>query len=158
MKPSVYIETTIVSYLTAWPSQDVVRLAQEILTRHWWANARDHFELWTSELVLQEAARGDPKAAADRLAALAGLPLVSINAEVSALAQHMALALKLPKRAGADAVHLAAAVIHRNSFLLTWNCRHLANAVLADKIQKVCESHGHKSPRIVTPQQLMGST
>src|SRR5437588_9710250 len=73
MKPTVYVETTIPSYLTAWPSRDLVRAAHQQITREWWAR-RDRFDLYASRLVVQECQGGDPEAAADRLAALAGIP------------------------------------------------------------------------------------
>src|SRR5450759_395814 len=92
-KPTVYIETTIVSYLTAWPSRDVVRLSHELVTREWWANARARFELYTSELVLREASGGDPTAASERLTALSSIPLLAITAEGLDLAQRLAVAL-----------------------------------------------------------------
>jgi predicted nucleic acid-binding protein len=155
--PAVYIETTIVSYLTAWPSRDVVRLAHEALTREWWSTAAARFELFTSELVIQEASSGDSAAAAERLKALAGLPKLTIDEAVIDLAEILATTLALPKRARADAVHVALAAVHGMSYLLTWNCRHMANATFADKIEKACESHGCLSPRICTPEQLMES-
>jgi hypothetical protein len=155
-KPTVYIETTIVSYLTSWPSRHIVRMSHELLTREWWNTAPDRFELCSSELVHQEAARGDPSAASERLKALIGIELLSINPEVYDLARHLATVLALPRRAEADAVHLAVTAVHGVSFLLTWNCRHLANATMADRIEETCEKHGYKSPRIVTPEQLMG--
>src|SRR5207237_8209066 len=124
MKPTVYIETTIISYLTAWPSRDIVRLSHEILTKRWW-DERDRFELRTSELVVAEASAGDPTAAADRLKALQGIPLLPINADAIRLSKELAQVLKLPERVNADALHIAAAAAHGIHFLPTWNCRHL---------------------------------
>jgi len=158
MKPSVYIETTVISYLTAWPGRDLIRLSHEVLTRDWWQDVRPQFDVCTSELVFQEAARGDPAAAADRVRALANIPILPITSEVYKVAKELAAAMSLPTRAEPDAVHLAATACHGISFLLTWNCRHLANAILADKIQQVCQSNGLKSPRVVTPEQLMSAT
>jgi hypothetical protein len=156
MKPTVYIETTIVSYLTAWPSRDIVRLSHEILTRRWW-DGRDNFQLHTSELVILEASAGDPSAAADRLSAIKDIPLLAMTADAIALAQELAKALNLPERAKADALHIAVAAVHGISFLLTWNCRHLANAALTDRIERACLQTGLLAPRIVTPELLMGA-
>src|SRR5688572_20731165 len=135
MKPSVYIETTIISYLTAWPSRDVLRLSHEILTRNWW-NRRDRFDLHTSQQVILEARAGDAQAATDRLAALQGVPVLPLTEPAVELAQRLVTILQLPSRASADAVHIAVSAVHKMRFLLTWNCRHLANAQLTDKIEQ----------------------
>jgi predicted nucleic acid-binding protein len=155
MKPTVYIETTVISYLTAWDSRDIIRLSHQLLTREWWANARPRFELYTSALVQHEAAEGDPAAAADRLKTLKDIPLVIIDGSVMELAAEIAAAISLPKRAQADAVHVAAAAVHGIAFLLTWNCRHLANGELVDRIERVCFGAGFNAPRILTPELLM---
>ena len=155
MKPTVYIETTIVSYLTAWPSRDVLRLSHEILTREWWTTRRSAFDLFASDVVVQEASRGDPSADAERLNALAGIPLLPLNPAVSDLAQRLETALSLPPRARLDAAHAAIAAVHGVQFLLTWNCTHLANAFLADRIERACAECGFKAPRIITPDLLM---
>lgn len=154
MKPKVYIETTIVSYLTARPSRDVVRLAHEVLTRTWWDQRRGHFDLYTSDVVIDEASRGDPAAASARLDALAGIAALPITEAAIDLADRVALSIALPPRARADAAHVAVAAVHRIDFLLTWNCRHLANAVLAPKIEQCCAAAGFLAPRIVTPELL----
>src|SRR5687768_1893607 len=154
-KPSVYIETTIVSYLTAWPSRDVVRLSHELLTRQWWSTAFDRFSLYTSEMVIREAAAGDSAAAAERLKVLELLPPLTMTDQVTDLSELLAHELRLPERARADAVHLAMAAVHGMTFLLTWNCTHLANMVLADTIDRTCESQGFAAPRVCTPEQLM---
>ena len=154
MKPSVYIETTIISYLTAWPSRDILRLSHEILTRKWWIR-RDRFDLHTSQQVILEARAGDAQAAIDRLAALQGVPVLPLTEPAVELAQRLATLLQLPPRASADAVHIAVAAAHNVRFLLTWNCRHLANAQLTDKIEQACADAGLAAPRIVTPELLM---
>src|SRR5207302_1512300 len=102
-KPTVYIETTVVSYLTAWPSRDVVRLAHQHQTRDWWHTRRTAFEVLCSELVLQEASAGDAVAASERLAALSALPVLAIGAGATALAKRLIAELRLPTRAQADA-------------------------------------------------------
>ena len=154
MKPSVYIETTIVSYLTCWPSRNVIRLSHEMLTREWWLLAPAQFDLYTSELVHQEASAGDPAAAAERIRAISGIRLLEITPETVELAADLATALALPERARADSVHVAVSAVAGMSFLATWNCRHLANASFADKIEKACRARGYEPPRICTPEQL----
>lgn len=157
MKPTVYIETTIISYLTAWPSRDVVRLSHELITREWWTKHRSSFDLYASDFVIEEASRGDPTAAAERLKELADIPLLPVNPAVTELAERVATALALPPRARLDAAHVAIAAVHGMAFLLTWNCRHLANGVLADKIERACAEAGFTAPRILTPELLMES-
>lgn len=156
-KPTVYIETTIVSYLTAWPSRDVIRLSHELLTKQWWGHSRHHFDLFISDFVLAEASAGDSTAAADRLKALEGIPLLSTSMQVDRLAEQLAVALALPSKARMDAAHLGIAAVNGIEYLLTWNCTHLANAALADKIEQVCSDAGFAAPRIVMPEQLMVS-
>jgi predicted nucleic acid-binding protein len=133
---------------------DIVRLSHEILTRNWWTR-RDRFELVTSGQVRLEASAGDSVAAAERLKALEGMPILSLTAESVHLAEKLAQSLKLPARARADAFHIAICAVHAVDFLLTWNCRHLANAVLANKIEETCGDAGFVPPRIVTPELLM---
>jgi len=157
MKPTVYIETTIVSYLTAWPSRDVVRLSHEMLTREWWAKRKPSFEVYVSDFVFDEAARGDPVAAAERLRNLADIPRLRVNSATTDLSERLATALALPHRARLDAAHLAISAVYGIAFLLTWNCTHLANGSLADRIERTCAEAGYKAPKILTPELLMES-
>jgi hypothetical protein len=158
MKPTVYIETTIVSYLTAWPSRDIIRLSHEMLTRQWWAKSRHRFECFISDIVIHEASAGDPTAAAERLKALKDIPRISANAASMELAEKLAVSLSLPPRARLDAAHIAVCAVHGVAFLLTWNCTHLANGVLAGKIERSCADAGFSAPRILTPELLMESS
>jgi predicted nucleic acid-binding protein len=153
MKPRVYVETTILSYLTAWPSRDLLRAAHQQLTREWW-DRRGAFDLFISPLVLVECQAGDPTAAADRLATLAGLPLLDQTAEVAALADALVRAVPIPQRAAADALHIATAAVHGMEYLLTWNCTHIANATLRPRIEAACRAAGCEPPLICTPQEL----
>jgi hypothetical protein len=155
MKPPIYIETTIVSYLTARPTDDVVRLSHQLLTRQWWEKSPKRFERFISPLVLREASGGDQDAADRRLTALHGLKVLAITPSVTDLAIALASGLRLPPQARPDSIHVAAAAVHGMSYLLTWNCRHIANAVLADTIEQVCAAHRARAPRICTPEQLM---
>lgn len=158
MRRSVYIETTVVSYLTARPTTDVVMMGHQISTRDWWDNDRAAFDLCTSELVLTEAGRGDPVAAAQRLAAIAGIRQLPIIQAAVDLADAIAVAISLPVRAKADAVHAAVAAVHGIEFLLTWNCRHLANGLFAPRIERTCAAAGFSAPRILTPESLRNLT
>lgn len=153
MKPRVYVETTVPSYLTAWPSRDLVRAAQQQITREWW-DRRDRFDLFVSPQVLMECQAGDPTAAADRMTALAGLPLLDQTPDVAALAQALVQEVPIPSRAAADAVHIATAAVHGMQYLLTWNCTHIANAALRPRIEATCRAGGFEPPLICTPQEL----
>lgn len=153
MKPTVYVETTIPSYLTAWPSRDLVRAAHQQITREWWAH-RDGFDLYTSRLVVQECQAGDEHAAADRLAALQGIPLLEQTPEAADLADALVRDVPLPQKAAADALHIATAAINGMEYLLTWNCTHIANAALRPRIEAVCRAAGFEPPLICTPEEL----
>ncbi|MBS0260763.1 MAG: type II toxin-antitoxin system VapC family toxin [Planctomycetes bacterium] len=153
MKPRVYIETTIPSYLTAWPSRDLLRAAQQQLTREWWER-RTEFELFISPLVLIECQAGDPKAAAERLAAVTGLSLLDPTEDVAILAETLITSLAIPPRAAADAVHIATAAVHGMQYLLTWNCTHIANVTFRPRIEAACRAAGCEPPLICTPQEL----
>jgi predicted nucleic acid-binding protein len=153
MKPRVYIETMVPSYLTAWPSRDLVRAAHQQITREWWAR-RDVYDLFISELVVRECEAGDPVAAAARLEALADLPVLEHNEAVEALARALLGRVPLPERATADALHIATSAAHGMDYLLTWNCTHIANATLRGPIEAVCRDAEYEPPTICTPEEL----
>ena len=154
-KRSIYIETTIVSYLTARPSRDLIRAAHEALTREWWEYRRQEFELFTSELVVEEATRGNQEAARRRLDMLQQLRFLDTSEEAADLAVALVEEGPLPQKAADDAGHLALAATGGMDFLLTWNCRHLANARLTHAVAAVMRSKGHTPPVITTPEGLL---
>jgi hypothetical protein len=154
MTPSVYIETTIFSYLTAWPSRDIVRLAQQQIAQDWWNSQRGNFDLYVSELVIRESQQGDAIASAERLRLISGIPSLDINNEAEVLAVELVAKSALPKKAAADALHIAVAAVNRINFVLTWNCRHLANAMMQPAIQKVCASRNVLTPIPETLQEI----
>jgi len=155
-RPTVYIENTIVSYLTARPSRHILAAAWQQVTRDWWQTRRPAFDLRTSELALAEAAAGDQDAAAERLAALDGVPILPLTAAVEELARALLEQRAVPEKANADAVHIAVAAVHGMDYLLTWNCTHIDNAETKPLIRSVCVVGGHSCPEICTPQELMG--
>ncbi len=155
MKPKVYIETTVISYLTAWPSRDVVIAGYQQTTREWWRDAADRFELVASELVIDEASAGDPDAARDRLAALESVTLLEATEEAASLAQQLLDSGAIPERAAGDAGHIAIAVTNGVEYLVTWNCRHIANATMRSQIERVCRIAGYEPTIICTPDELM---
>ena len=156
MKPKLYLETTVPSYLTAWPSRDLIRAGHQQLTREWWERRRAGFDVYISQFVLDEAGTGDPEAARGRLAALQGLPLLDLTDEVVELAEALRASLALPAGAVTDALHIATAAVHGMHFLLTWNCAHIANAEMFAAIEAVCRERGFACPVICTPEELMG--
>ena len=155
MSHSIFIETTIPSYYVSRPSHNLLQFARQELTREWWDNRRNDFELFTSQLVLDEVTEGETAKASERLQMLAKLPLLDINEEVQALATKLVASGVLPPIAGRDAFHLAAAGVHGMSFLLTWNCKHIANPFIADKLQTCFSSAGVHLPIICTPEQFI---
>jgi hypothetical protein len=152
-KSKVYIETTIVSYLTALPSRDLVLAAHQELTFEWWGR-RERFDLYASEAVIQEAAAGHPESAARRLAALEACTIIAVNAQVADLARTLLAAHALPAKAMVDALHVAAAAVHGIDYLLTWNCKHIAHAATRGIIDKACRGAGVEPPTICTPEEL----
>jgi hypothetical protein len=157
MKARLYLETTIPSYLTAWPSRDVVMAGHQQVTREWWERRRRDFTIYISTFVLDEAGDGDPAAAQRRLEVLRELPLLAATAPTLELAGRLVRDCRLPPRAAIDAVHIAIAAVHGMDYLLTWNCTHLANAEIIPKVRAVSENAGYVFPMICTPEELMGS-
>lgn len=157
MKPRVYIETSVVSYLTARASRDVVTAAQQVITQQWWEMTQSvakPFDLRTSQLTLDEASRGDPLAAQARLASLSGMPILGLTAPALQLGQELVAQLAIPAKAVDDAYHVAIAAVHGMEYLATWNCRHIANAHMRQKIVHICQQAGFTPVVIATPQEL----
>ena len=155
MNERVYVETTFVSYLTARPSRDLIVAGHQQITRDWWDTRRGDYELCVSQLVLQEAGDGDPQAARDRLEVSATMTMLEIKEEAVSLAEKLVQAGALRAKAGNDALHIAVAALHRVPYLLTWNCRHMANATMRAQIETICASQGFKAPIICTPEEMM---
>ena len=153
---TVYIETSILSYLTSRPSRDLLAAAHQQVTQAWWERCRQRFEVFVSPLVAQEAKRGDPDAAQRRVVALTGLPVLEIVEEAYELAAAFIAGSALPAAAEDDATHIALAAVHGMDYLLTWNCRHIDNAETKPVIRSVCATHGYTCPEICTPEELMG--
>lgn len=155
MKSRVYLETTIPSYLTAWRSRDLVRAAHQEVTREWWDQRRNEFELFVSQFVIDEVGAGDPSAAQRRLEVIADLPLLDASEDVELLAGELVARVPLPAKATTDALHIAIAAINGMDYLLTWNCTHIANAELRSRIEFVIRERGYEPPVICTPEELI---
>ncbi len=156
--PTVYIETTIVSYLTARPTDDLLAAAWRKATSDWWNTDRHSFDVYTSDVAIGEAARGNPQAAARRLDALFGIAVLPMTQAVLELSAALLRGQALPPRAHNDAVHIAISAVHGLEYLLTWNFRHIANAQTRPMIRGVCAQNGYTSPEICTPIELMGGS
>ena len=153
---SVYIETSVVSYLVARPLARTVAHQWHVWTKDWWRLRRPFFECVISEEVLREAAAGDAKLSQKRLEALSTLTVLRRTPVVDELAEAFLSAGALPEKAKADAVHLAVATSHRVDYLLTWNCKHLANAQILLRLRPLAEQRGYRMPEVCRPLQLMG--
>ena len=156
MKPTVYLETTIISYLAAKPSRDLIIAAHQELTNEWWENRRKQFDVYVSQLVIQEAKEGDKNAAQKRLSILELIPLLELNDDVASLARDLIKEKALPKKAVEDALHIAIAINHGMDYLLTWNCKHIANAERQHAITVTCRKRDFEPPIICTPEELLG--
>jgi len=152
-KATVYVETTVVSYLAASPSRDIVVAAHQQLTRDWW-NRRDRFELLISQAVLDEASRGDADVAARRMALLAEIAVLTIGDDVIEFAAQLLRRRVVPAKAQSDALHIAVAAVNHVAYLMTWNCAHIANAAVRGKIEGACRAAGLQAPIICTPEEL----
>ena len=153
-RAAIYIETSVVSYLAARPSRDIIVAAHQQLTLDWWENQRHQYDLFIPQIVLEEAQAGDRQAAEKRLAVLENMPLLEIDESVIRLAETLVQSHAIPIKAVQDALHIAVACINGMDYLLTWNCKHIANAKMRSKIEQVCREEGYVAPIICTPEEL----
>jgi PIN domain len=156
MSETVYIETSILGYLTARSTKDLILAANIEITKDWWEFRRNAFNPYTSEAVLEEVAQGDAEIATQRLEILRDFPLLTLNQAVQDLAAQFLARSSLPPKAKVDAIHIAAATIHGMDYLLTWNCKHIANAQIQGKLAVISLDFGYVLPILCTPNELMG--
>jgi predicted nucleic acid-binding protein len=156
VKPTVYIETSVISYLTARPSRDVVIAGNQAVTHEWWEKHRQRYALFVSPIVLDEIGRGDPDAASKRLSFVRSMRVLDVTNDAAALAVRLIHAAALPAKAQDDAMHIALATVHGMNYLLTWNCAHINNAEQRPRIRKICSAFGYECPEICTPNELAG--
>jgi hypothetical protein len=152
----LYLETTIPSYLTSWPSRDLIIAGHQQITKEWWKRRKRAFDLYVSQLVVDEAKAGDAEAARERLKVISGLPLLDITEKVEGLAIRILSSGVIPAKAAIDAAHIAIATVHGMEYLMTWNCVHLANATLTKAVARICGQEGFECPVICTPEELLG--
>jgi len=156
MSETVYIETSIFGYLTARSTKNLILAANMEITNDWWEFRRSAFVLYASEAVLEEVAQGDAAIAVQRLELLRDFPLLELNQAVQSLAVQFLSRSNLPPKAKVDAIHIAAATVHGMDYLLTWNCKHIANAQIQGKLAEISLDFGYELPILCTPNELMG--
>ncbi len=153
---SVYIETSIISYLRQKPAKEIVTASHQLLTHQWWDYQRTNYDLVVSQYVVDEASAGDPTLAVDRLNILAGIPRLPGNPQIDRIAEEILARAILPPKAAVDALHIATVAHHRIQYLLTWNCKHIANAKILPRVHQVLTDFGVPIPIICTPEELIG--
>ena len=157
MKRSVYLETTVIGYMAMRDSRDLRVAANQLSTREWWDVHRPNFDVFVSQFVIDECCQGDPEAAEERRFYLENIPVLDANSEVEKLAEVISDVLQIPAKARIDAFHIAMASVHGIQFLLTWNCKHIANPEHRPKIERACRDRGMEPPLICTPFDLLES-
>jgi hypothetical protein len=156
MIESLYLDISIIGYLTIRPSTNLITASNSVITQNWWDTRRQNFTLYISEVVLEELARGDQEIATKRLDLISELPLLALNEAVEELAQQFLTKSNLPPKASDDALHIALATVYKVDYLLTWNCKHIANAQIQKKLSQISIESGYELPTICTPYELMG--
>ena len=155
VKRKIYVETSVISYLTARPSKTIIGAAHQQLTLAWWEK-RGQYELMVSEVVLRECGAGDSESAAKRLEVVRDLPLLLITEQAIKIAEDLIKQKIVPLKAIEDALHIAIATAHGVDYLVTWNCRHIANPEIQRGIASYLEQIGTVLPFICTPEELLG--
>jgi predicted nucleic acid-binding protein len=154
--PTVYLETSFVSYLTARQSRTIIGAAHQQITRDWWEQSRFNYQLRVSELVLLECSKGDAVAAQRRLDAIQGIPRLEIGDTVRTVAHDLVSRGFVPAKVAEDALHIAIAAAHGIDFILTWNFKHIANPILQERIAECLAQWNLVIPFICTPEELSG--
>jgi len=155
MKPTLYLQTTIPSYLKAKQSRDIIQTARQQITAEWWDSRLSDFDIFISQIVIDEASEGDPVASTKRMEAIKAFPLLDVAEEVVDLAEKIIIRKIIPENAVRDALHIAVATFHEMSFLLSWNCKHIANAEINKRLRKTLSDEGFELPVICTPEELL---
>jgi predicted nucleic acid-binding protein len=155
MKPSVYLETSVISYLASHPSDDPAVAANQQTTQEWWQARADRFDLYISQLVIEEAKVDDEDVAERRMAVLVDLPSLELKWATLDLAEALAESVPIPEQAIEDALHVALATVHGMDYLLTWDREHMADVAIRDRIERICRSQGYEPPTICTPRELL---
>ena len=156
MKPRVYLEMSVISYLVGWLNQRSILVAHnQEFTREWWSTRRQEYELYSSQVAIDESRRGDASLAEARMTFLAEAKLLGVTDAATALAFELLQHTSIPKKADVDALHVAVAAVHGMDYLISWNYRHIVNANSLPKVYSICRSLGYEPPLICTPQELL---
>nr|VFK15202.1 MAG: PIN domain [Candidatus Kentron sp. LPFa]VFK30948.1 MAG: PIN domain [Candidatus Kentron sp. LPFa] len=155
MRATVYVESSVISYLTSRPSRDVVTAARQAITAQWWDERRDQYEVFISALVEDEIAQGNPKAAERRLALVDDIPALDITNQSNTLAKDLVAQGAAPKNSEEDALHIGIATAAGMDYLLTWNFKHINNVETKAAIAKVVRRHGFTCPVLCSPEELL---
>jgi len=156
MKPRVYLETTVISYLVGWLNQRSILVAHnQEFTREWWSQSRHEYQLFSSALAMTEARRGEVQRAEERLSFFAETTMLDIPDEATVLALELLRRTRIPSKADVDALHIAIAAVHGMDYLLSWNCKHIVNGNILPQVYAVCRTLGYEPPLICTPSELM---
>ena len=155
MKSKIYIETSVISYLTSRTSRDLVAAARQQLTTEWWESRSREYALFVSQPVVSEASDGDRNAAKKRISVINKVPLLDVTEEAGELAKFLIEEIPFPEKATIDALHIAIACVHEMDFILTWNFKHIANAAIRSKLEVLTHSKEFKLPVICTPEELL---
>lgn len=156
MKPKIYIETSFISYLTSRPNRDLIIAAHQQISNEWWQNRKDDFNLFISQLVIEEASKGDENAASKRMELIRNIPILELNDQTIDLVNIIQNEKIISDKNIEDIFHIAIATMNGMDYLLTWNCKHIANATIRNKIEEVCRLQGFQCPIICTPEELLG--
>lgn len=156
MKSVVYIESSVISYLTSRPSRDVIIAGRQAITHDWWENHRNRFELRISVLVEQEISRGDSSAAKLRVERISSIPSLAVSDEATKIAELLLSEGTIPKGSEEDALHIGIAAAQSVDYLLTWNFRHINNAETKSTVIEIVESCGYICPQLCSPEELGG--
>ncbi len=158
MKTSVYIESSVISYLTARPSNDLIKSARQAITEEWWQKEKTRFTIFVSTLVEEEISRGNPVAASRRLEVSEKIPNLSISNDAKEIAEVLISTGAVPRNSEEDALHIGIATAHGIHFLLTWNFKHINNAETKSVINKTIEGLGYIAPILCSPEELGASS
>ena len=153
-KPTLYLETTVIGHLASRPHSDLVVAARQFASHRWWWS-RDDYELFVSQIVVDECAAGDPTAASERLDIIETVAILDIKPEATALSRILMDRHGIPKSEPRDALHIAIAAVSGLQYLLTWNFRHIANAATRSLIEQICRDAGFVPPTICSPDELL---
>lgn len=155
MKPKVYLETSVISYLTGLPSRDLITAGRQQITHHWWETRKKDFQLFISDPVLDEASLGDPKAVEKRISVIRKITQLEVSPDALEFAKFLIANTPFPDNAQVDALHIAVAADQRMDYILTWNFKHIANASIRSKLEVLAQSRNIELPIICTPEELV---